>query len=408
MASEPAAAVPGGGAAGVVACRPCHQLAFLPPSPRPPSPQGKGETYGYFMQGASPLASPRLNPGGTGFSFGKQCPKGGLVPGVVGWLCCTGAQGGVCLSPRLPTMPFVCRFSPIPPSPFPTGRGRPRLFHARGFAPCSPEAEPGRHGLFLWKTVPQGGLVPGVAGWLCCAGARGGLACFVACLPCHLFTVFPPSPRPRSQSALPSGKGETKVISCKGLSPLAAPRLNPGGTGFSFGKQCPKGGLVPGVAGWLCCTGAQGGVSFASPAYHAICLPFSPIPPSPFPSRGRGRLKVISCKGLRPLHPRHLTACGTYRACQAGTRRRESPRLGAKSTEPPFYWRCRQPRRGGTGGDGTIRRKRRRRLRWSSPPGQGEPMPHGYKPDSKPTAKAAKPILQSPKSQPPSDTAREP
>ena len=36
------------------------------------------------------------------------------------------------------------------------------------------------------------------------------------------------------------------------------------------------------------------------------------------------------------------------------------------------------------------------------------PMPHGYKPDSKPTAEAAKPILQNPKSQPPSDTARKP
>ena len=332
MASEPAAAVPGGGAAGVVACRPCHQLAFLPPSPRPPSPQGKGETYGYFMQGASPLASPRLNPGGTGFSFGKQCPKGGACPrGCRLALLYRRPRGG--LSFASPAYHAICLpFFPHPPvrarrALFPAGRGRPRLFHARGFAPCSPEAEPGRHGLFLWKTVPQGGLVPGVAGWLCCAGARGGLACFVACLPCHLFTVFPPSPRPRSQSALPSGKGETKVI---------------------------------------------------------------------------------SCKGLRPLQPRHLTACGTYRACQAGTRRRESPRLGAKSTEPPFYWRCRQPRRGGTGGDGTIRRKRRRRLRWSSPPGQGEPMPHGYKPDSKPTAEAAKPILQSPKSQPPSDTAREP
>ena len=36
------------------------------------------------------------------------------------------------------------------------------------------------------------------------------------------------------------------------------------------------------------------------------------------------------------------------------------------------------------------------------------PMPHGYKPDSKPTAEAAKPILQNLKSQPPSDTARKP
>ena len=33
--------------------------------PRPPSPAGKGGTKGYFMQGAPPLASPGLNPGGT-------------------------------------------------------------------------------------------------------------------------------------------------------------------------------------------------------------------------------------------------------------------------------------------------------------------------------------------------------
>ena len=32
----------------------------------------------------------------------------------------------------------------------------------------------------------------------------------------------------------------------------------------------------------------------------------APIPPTPFPA-GRGRLKVILCKGLRPLHPRGLT-----------------------------------------------------------------------------------------------------
>ena len=50
-----------------------HQC-FLPPSPRPPSPVGKGETLGYFMQGASPLASPGLNPGGTGLPGGAGAP----------------------------------------------------------------------------------------------------------------------------------------------------------------------------------------------------------------------------------------------------------------------------------------------------------------------------------------------
>ena len=122
---------------------------------------------------------------------------------------------------------FSLLFRPHPPVPLPGGKGETFYFISPGAgAPGTPAAEPGRHGLFLWKAVPQGGLVPGVAGWLCCAGARGGLACFVACLPCHLFTVFPPSPRPRSQSALPSGKGENQGYFMQGASPLASPALN--------------------------------------------------------------------------------------------------------------------------------------------------------------------------------------
>ena len=39
------------------------------------------------------------------------------------------------------------------------------------------------------------------------------------------------------------------------------------------------------------------------PPYPAFSFDFAPIPPTPFPT-GRGRFKVISCKGLRPLHPR--------------------------------------------------------------------------------------------------------
>ena len=49
-----------------------------------------------------------------------------------------------------------------------------------------------------------------------------------------------------------------------------------------------------------------------------------------------------------------------------------------KQQEAVPYEQSRQPRRGGTGGDGTIRRKRRRRLRWSSPPGQVEQVPRGF------------------------------
>ena len=53
------------------ACLLCRLLTlpltcFLAPYPPAPLPGGKGVTIGYFMQGASPLASPGLNPGGTG------------------------------------------------------------------------------------------------------------------------------------------------------------------------------------------------------------------------------------------------------------------------------------------------------------------------------------------------------
>ena len=129
------------------------------------------------MQGASPLASPGLNPGGTG-KGGKPRARRGFVP--VGcqltlplW-CPAGAcplchlpplpfrhpQGGLPFSsPAYPAFSFIS--APYPPTPFPGGEGGAlRLFYARGFAPCIPGAEPARHllSLPLWKT--QWGLAP--------------------------------------------------------------------------------------------------------------------------------------------------------------------------------------------------------------------------------------------------------
>ena len=74
---------PAGGLAFFVACLPCLYLLFCPLSPRPPSPAGKGETLGYFMQGASPLASPRLNPRGTCSTCPVHVPGGGLAPAAL-------------------------------------------------------------------------------------------------------------------------------------------------------------------------------------------------------------------------------------------------------------------------------------------------------------------------------------
>ena len=47
----------------------------------------------------------------------------------------------------------------------------------------------------------------------------------------------------------------------------------------------------------------QGGLPFLSPADLAFSVLSFPHPPAPLPG-GKGETIVISCKGLRPLHPR--------------------------------------------------------------------------------------------------------
>ena len=71
--------VPGGGAC--LFCRlPTLPFAFLfAPYPPPPFPGGEGGDQCYFMQGASPLASPGLNPRGTG-KGGEPRTRRGACP----------------------------------------------------------------------------------------------------------------------------------------------------------------------------------------------------------------------------------------------------------------------------------------------------------------------------------------
>ena len=109
---------------------------------------------------------------------------------------------------------------------------------------------------------------------------------------------------------------------------------------------------------------------------------FSPAPPILYAVRAivYHKSRVLSrvlrdFSGAKPPEPPGLNPRGTGSPCQSGTRRGVCLRnlqLGAKPTEPPFYWQCRQPRRGGTGGEEL------RRLRWSSPPGQVEQVPRGF------------------------------
>ena len=115
------------------------------------------------MQGASPLASPRLSRRRHGLHLRCRCPLGCLPGWSPADLAVPESVGGACPLCRLPTLQplsppgglpslpptapaFSLAFCPHPPNPLPLrGRGRPRLFHARGSAPCIPAPEPGRH-----------------------------------------------------------------------------------------------------------------------------------------------------------------------------------------------------------------------------------------------------------------------
>ena len=139
----PATVVPAGGAC--LLCRPPALPLVSFPAPYPPSPlprRGRGGIKVIFMQGAPPLASPRIRPfaaltepakqvpsGGRG-GFGRLltlplwCPQGGLNPRGTGYSCRCGARRGACLLCRPPALPLVSFPAPYPPDPLPRwGRG---------------------------------------------------------------------------------------------------------------------------------------------------------------------------------------------------------------------------------------------------------------------------------------------
>ena len=172
------------------------------------------------------------------------------------------------------------------------------------------------------SVCPGGAACLGVAGAAGVSDTRrgGGRACFVACLPCHC-----------------GARGGACLLCRLPTLPL----------------WCPRGACL------LC---------------RLLTLPLTcflaPIPPRPPSRREGGDYRFILPGAAAPGTPalnrlRHLQF-PPYRYPAKGCLW-----LGAKTTEILSFGQCRQPRRGGTGGDGTIRRTRRRRLRWSSPPGQG-------------------------------------
>ena len=166
-------AVPESAGAACLPCRlPTLSLALFPaPIPPPPLPlRGRG-IFTFHMQGAPPLASPRLRRRRHGLNLRCRCPLGGLPGWSPADLATVVSAGAACLRCRLPTPPFACFFAPIPPPPFPSGEGGAlRLFYARGFAPCIPGA--GREAAlaflvengFLWLSQRCKGI-QSLAGW---------------------------------------------------------------------------------------------------------------------------------------------------------------------------------------------------------------------------------------------------
>ena len=107
------------------------------PIPPTPFPHGEGGGQSFLMQGAKPLASPGLNPRGTG-STCRCGTRGGLALFAACQPCQSGIRRGACLSPRPPTPPLALFLPPSPRPLPPRGRGCPKVYFAGGFAPGTP------------------------------------------------------------------------------------------------------------------------------------------------------------------------------------------------------------------------------------------------------------------------------
>ena len=206
--------------------------------------------------------------------------------------------GGACLFCRLPTLPFAFLFAPYPPTPLPRrGRGRPRLFHARGSAPCIPGAEPTRHLHDQRFLFVYGGAVPAAkergdrgrgtsafemvlspgAG---IANAAGGLPFLSPADPAFCFSFCPLSPTPLPRR----GRGRPRLFHARGSAPCI-PGAEPA-RHWERGRTTHPAGGAPSL-------------SPACPAFSFASAP-SPQPPSPM---GKGETLRLFCRGLRPRHP---------------------------------------------------------------------------------------------------------
>ena len=111
----------------------------------------------------------------------SRCPLGGLPGRSPADLAVPESTGVACLFSRPPTLPLVYFFAPIPPTPFPAGRGRSKVYFAGGFAPGTPALNRLRHLRNLPSRCPAGGLLFFSPAYPASAGAEPGR--HLPCLP---------------------------------------------------------------------------------------------------------------------------------------------------------------------------------------------------------------------------------
>ena len=82
----------------------------------------------------------------------------------------------------------------------------------------------------------------------------------------------------------------------------------------------------------------MGGLPGWSPANLAFGFISFPHPPAPLPLRGRGILRLFSCKGLRPRHPCTEPSTALIVPAKQVPSAAGSLRFGAKPIEHAFLW----------------------------------------------------------------------
>ena len=186
---------------------PTFSLLFCP-HPPDPLPDGKGGIYSFLMQGAEPLASPRLSRKRHGLNLRDKCPEGARPLG------------------RLPTLPLACFLAPIPPPALAERSSRREGGDYKFILPGAPPSTP-RHQTVYGTDSPCRCSPP--------AGARP--LCHLPPLPVAL--LLPPSPRPPSQR-----EGGDYKFFCRGLRPLHPGVWTGRGTGSASIGDTRRGACV--------------------------------------------------------------------------------------------------------------------------------------------------------------------